>query len=231
MALNFPNTPTLNQTYTDAGTTWAWNGIAWDLVESPIDYNNLINKPSIPGAQVQSDWNAVSGLGRILNKPAFAAVAISGQYADLSGKPAAYSLPTASTLIKGGVKVDGSTITIDGNGVISSVQSGLQSHTINGVPFNATQDITITADAGTLTGTALNSTIVTSSLTSVGTLGNLTVSGTITSSDLVSTTSEITSDLTAGANVIVETPPTIPSHATNKKYVDARSVAMSIALS
>ena len=33
------------------------------------DYTNLTNKPTIPAAQVQSDWNASSGLGEILNKP------------------------------------------------------------------------------------------------------------------------------------------------------------------
>lgn len=32
-------------------------------------YADLSNKPTIPAAQVQSDWNAVSGLGVILNKP------------------------------------------------------------------------------------------------------------------------------------------------------------------
>lgn len=33
------------------------------------DYNSLTNKPTIPAAQVQSDWNANSGMGEILNKP------------------------------------------------------------------------------------------------------------------------------------------------------------------
>lgn len=46
---------------------------------------------------------------------------------------------------------------------------------INGVTFDGTAPITITAAAGTLTGTTLNATVVTSSLTSVGTLGGLTV--------------------------------------------------------
>jgi hypothetical protein len=32
-------------------------------------YSDLIGKPTIPAAQVQSDWNATSGLGVILNKP------------------------------------------------------------------------------------------------------------------------------------------------------------------
>ena len=33
------------------------------------DYDDLLNKPSIPAAQVNSDWNAVSGVAQILNKP------------------------------------------------------------------------------------------------------------------------------------------------------------------
>ena len=32
-------------------------------------YNDLTNKPTIPAAQVQSDWSATSGMGEILNKP------------------------------------------------------------------------------------------------------------------------------------------------------------------
>lgn len=32
-------------------------------------YNDLTNKPTIPAAQVNSDWNATSGVAQILNKP------------------------------------------------------------------------------------------------------------------------------------------------------------------
>lgn len=32
-------------------------------------YNDLLNKPTIPAAQVNSDWNATSGVAQILNKP------------------------------------------------------------------------------------------------------------------------------------------------------------------
>lgn len=47
------------------------------------DYNDLINKPTIPAAQVPSDWAATEGVARILNKPAL----FSGDYNDLSNKP------------------------------------------------------------------------------------------------------------------------------------------------
>ncbi|TSA38273.1 MAG: tail fiber domain-containing protein, partial [Porphyromonadaceae bacterium] len=51
--------------------------------------------------------------------------------------------------------------------------------TINGVSFNGSANITVTADANTLSGTVLKSTVVNSSLTSVGTLATLNVSGSI----------------------------------------------------
>jgi hypothetical protein len=43
-------------------------------------------------------------------------------YSDLTGTPAAYTLPTATTSVLGGVKVDGTSITISG-GVISATYS------------------------------------------------------------------------------------------------------------
>ena len=50
-------------------------------------YNDLTDKPTIPAAQVNSDWDAVSGVAQILNKPSLAAVATSGSYTDLSNTP------------------------------------------------------------------------------------------------------------------------------------------------
>jgi len=43
--------------------------------------------PTIPAAQVNSDWNATSGVAEILNKPTLAAVATSGDYNDLINLP------------------------------------------------------------------------------------------------------------------------------------------------
>lgn len=51
------------------------------------DYDDLTNKPTIPAAQVNSDWNASSGVAEILNKPSLATVATSGDYDDLTNKP------------------------------------------------------------------------------------------------------------------------------------------------
>lgn len=55
-------------------------------------YDDLSDKPTIPAAQVNSDWNSVSGVSQILNKPSLAAVATTGDYDDLVNKP---SIPAA----------------------------------------------------------------------------------------------------------------------------------------
>ena len=87
-----------------------------------------------------------TALGLKANTADLATVAFSGSYSDLTGTPtiptvptnvsaftndagyltssdlpAPYSLPTASTSVLGGVKIDGTTITIDANGVISAM--------------------------------------------------------------------------------------------------------------
>jgi len=66
-----------------------------------------------------------------------------------------------------------------------------------------------------LTGTALSATVTDSNLTSVGTLTDLTV----------------TNNITANSNIVVAAAPSAATHATNKKYVDSRSVAIAVAMS
>lgn len=52
-------------------------------------YNDLEDTPTIPAAQVQSDWNEADNTKAdyIKNKPNLASVATSGDYADLDNKP------------------------------------------------------------------------------------------------------------------------------------------------
>lgn len=67
------NKPSIN------GTTLAGNKTAADLglvesadlatVATSGSYADLLNKPTIPAAQVNADWDAVSGVEQILNKP------------------------------------------------------------------------------------------------------------------------------------------------------------------
>jgi len=54
---------------------WVNLGAGFETIERPINWNatsgnnQILNKPSIPAAQVNSDWNSVSGVSEILNKP------------------------------------------------------------------------------------------------------------------------------------------------------------------
>ena len=50
-------------------------------------YTDLTDTPTIPAAQVNSDWDAASGVAQILNKPTLSAVATSGSYTDLTDTP------------------------------------------------------------------------------------------------------------------------------------------------
>ena len=55
---------TSGQILSTTGTSVGW------ITPFDGDYNSLTNRPTIPPAQIQSDWNATSGLGVVLNKPA-----------------------------------------------------------------------------------------------------------------------------------------------------------------
>ena len=80
------------------------------------------------------NYNDLTGL------PVLSPVSFSGSYNDLSDKPKEYSLPVASTSVLGGVKIDGSTITIN-NGTISSKQYTLptaSTSTLGGVKVDGT---------------------------------------------------------------------------------------------
>ena len=74
--------------------------ISWDGVNNKITVNST--------APVQPDWNATSGLAQILNKPTI---------------PPAYTLPTASATVLGGIKV-GANLSIDASTGVLSANTG-----------------------------------------------------------------------------------------------------------
>jgi hypothetical protein len=109
------------------------------------------------------------------------------------------------------------TSTIDGNIASATTATKLAAtKNINGVAFDGSADITLTADASTLTGTTLNSTVLNSSLTSVGTLTNLTVTNpiagsitgnaaTATLATTVTTNANLTGEVTSVGNATTVT--------------------------
>lgn len=120
-------------------------------------YNDLSNKPTIPAAQVNSDWNATGGVAQILNKPTLgtmasesasdytktsglAAVATSGSYTDLSNKP---TIPTVGdgtiTITQGGVN-KGTFTTNQGGDTTIELEAG-------GGSIDAIDNLTITKNS------------------------------------------------------------------------------------
>lgn len=84
---NITNTPTLAAVATSGAYADLSGTPTLATVATSGDYADLTNKPTIPAAQVNSDWDAVSGVAQILNKPTLATVATTGAYSDLSGTP------------------------------------------------------------------------------------------------------------------------------------------------
>ena len=118
--------------YYKDGSIRLWtNAQALATVATSGSYNDLTDKPTIPAAQVNSDWNAVSGVEQILNKPSLATVATSGNYSDLSGTP---TIPT----------VNDATLTIQKNG------STVETFTAN-ASSSVTANITVPTQTSELT--------------------------------------------------------------------------------
>lgn len=145
------------------------------------------------------------------------------------------SLGSASTTLSGLTSVSSTAFTGNLTGDVTGDVTGnadtatklAATKNINGVAFDGSADITVTAAAETLSGTTIKSSVVTSSLTSVGTLNELSVEGALSVNNSIAATG----DITTSSNVVVSKVPTTPAHATNKQYVDTRSIAMSIAMS
>ncbi len=74
-------------------TVGRWLGVGTTIPEAQVnsDWNSvsgvsqILNKPTIPAAQVNSDWNAGSGVAQILNKPTIPAAQVNSDWNSVSG--------------------------------------------------------------------------------------------------------------------------------------------------
>ena len=163
---------------TVGGTSVVSSGVAAIPALFSGNYNDLDNKPTIPAAQVNSDWNASSGIAQILNKPNLATVATSGSYNDLSDKPTIPTVDYPVTDVKvGGVSVLSNKVAVipelfDGNynslenkpdlsvyalsSSLSTVATTGAYNDLIGKPTIATKTSQLTNDSGFVTSNALN---------------------------------------------------------------------------
>lgn len=175
------------------GTTLAGNVVASSLT-SVGTLTNLSVTNTITGSINGNARTVTNGVYSNISyhDPAWIA---SLNYNKITGFPLGFNSTPAGvgpTGVLGGVKVDGSTITIDANGVISSASAynlpTASQSTLGGVRVDGTTVVMNgnvlsaisaigTAAAGALTGTTIASNVVNSSLTRVGTLTALSVTG------------------------------------------------------
>lgn len=136
------------KTEVDTALATKANSSSLATVATSGSYNDLTNKPTIPAAQVNSDWNASSGVAQILNKPTFATVATSGSYNDLSDKP----------VIPAGVTVDQTLDTSSTNAIANSAVATALNNKADASALSGKQD-TLTAGTGiTITNNVISAT-------------------------------------------------------------------------
>ena len=104
------------------------NSADLSTVATSGDYDDLTNKPTIPAAQVNADWNASSGVAQILNKPTNVSAFTNDagyltQHQSLSNYYTK-SETDAELADKQDVLTAGTGITIDANNVISATGGG-----------------------------------------------------------------------------------------------------------
>ena len=161
------NTTGANDIIVSAGQKIRTPAVAAQDGSSAITIANTTGALTLATALADSNLATISTAGKVSNS---ATTATSANTASAIVARDASGNFTAGTI----------TAALTGN---ASTATTLQTaRNINGVSFNGSADITVTAAAGTLTGTTLASNVTASSLTSVGTLANLTVTNPITGS-------------------------------------------------
>lgn len=151
--------------FTTFGSSLVWSGSTLVIDGSQltgIPYASLTGAPSIPAAQVQTDWNAVSGLGVLLNKPTLSAVAISGSYSSLAGLPSLFSGTYADLAGKP------SLATVATTGAYSDL-TGKPT-----IPSGSVTSVAISSTNLTVSGTVTSSGTLSVNLPAVGTSGTYT---------------------------------------------------------
>lgn len=131
MALNFPTSPSIGDTYTIGTKTWVWNGVAWEKYNPITVSTSTVSTSTSTGAVTIEGGVGINGGVNIESTSTIAG---------------AYILTTATLLSSGDVTItdngDG-TLTISGSGTLQSVTDA-GSTTTNIVYFTNTTNSTST---------------------------------------------------------------------------------------
>lgn len=190
--------------YYSDGSTWS-EGTPYDNEADAVSYDNASSGLTATNVQTAIDELASGGGGGAVTSVNGQTGVVVLDTSDVDDSTNRRYVTDAQLVVIGNTSGTntGDQTNITGNaGTATALQTA---RNINGVSFNGTADITVTAAAGTLTGTTLAANVVSSSLTSVGTLANLTVTNPITGSvsgnaATVTTNANLTGDVTSVGN-------------------------------
>lgn len=121
--MNFPSSPTLNQTYTFEGKTWKWNGQGWQLVpSSSFPWSGLTGVPAeFPPEAHAHEISDVTGLQTALNGKA--ASSHSHAISDVTGLQTALDGKAASSHSHAISNVTGLQSALDGKQPVGSYEA------------------------------------------------------------------------------------------------------------
>jgi hypothetical protein len=149
-----------------SGTDWVTKAVSGDITISSLGVT-AIGATKVTNAMLAGSIAASKLIGSDITT---VGTVTTGTWSGLFGAVTGANLTnlTAANISAGtaGISITGNAAGNAGTATILQT-----ARNINGVSFNGSADITVTAAAGTLTGTTLNSSVVTSSLTAVGTIG------------------------------------------------------------
>ena len=203
------------------------------------DYNDLINQPSIPSAQVNSDWNASTGVAQILNKPSIPAAQIQSDWNQatntaldyIKNKPTIPSItglvPNTRNLTINGITYD---LSADRTWTIAATASVLQHAVKAGESMTKGQAVYVSSADGTnmIVSKASNASEATSSKTMGLIMQNLATNGmgTVITEGLLSNIN--TGSATAGDPVWLGTGGNLIFGLTNKPSAPAHLVFIGV---
>lgn len=141
----------LNSKLKSSDTTGHWKSInytpTWsDVTSKPSfstvatsgSYNDLTSKPTIPNAQVNSDWNSVSGVSQILNKPNLGLYYLASNPNGYISTVSFSAITLKPTTISGYGIIDAYPLSGNPSNFLTSVNSGQITSALGYTPYNST---------------------------------------------------------------------------------------------
>lgn len=223
MAFNFPDSPTLNDTSTQGGISYLWNGSSWTAQNSTVAFADLTGKPTTLAGYGITDGVSLSGLSATTNTAAgTGALTYNSQSGAFS-----YTPPDLSGYLEG-TDISVVTATASGNGALAVDVNGGFTFTPADVSSKIQYDSLTVITAGSPSGSgALNYdnttgvfTFTQPDLTSYVALGDLSIGteGTASGDGAIAYNNS--------TGVFTYTPPDLSSYLTSVQASDLNAISV-----